>query len=47
MKKEIRIGRQNNEVFEVLDGLEPGQCVITSSYENFGNADKIVLKNYQ
>jgi HlyD family secretion protein len=43
-KRKIRLGRQNPQVFEVLEGLEPGDRVITSSYESFGNMDRLVLK---
>ena len=43
-KRKIRIGRQNPQVFEVLEGLGPGDQVITSSYESFGNMDRLVLK---
>jgi HlyD family secretion protein len=43
-KRRIRIGRQNPQVFEVLEGLGPGERVITSSYESFGNMDRLVLK---
>jgi HlyD family secretion protein len=43
-KKKIRLGRQNPQVFEVLEGLGPGDRVITSSYESFGNMDRLVLK---
>jgi HlyD family secretion protein len=42
-KREIRIGRQNPEVFELLSGLRAGERVITSSYEAFGDADRLVL----
>ena len=44
IKKRIRLGRQNPDFFEVLEGLEPGEKVITSSYESFGNMDRLVLK---
>jgi HlyD family secretion protein len=44
VKHNIRIGRQNPVFYEVLEGLEPGQEVITSGYESFGNADKLILK---
>jgi len=44
IKRRIRLGRQNPEFFEVLEGLEPGEKVITSSYESFGNMDRLVLK---
>lgn len=43
-KKNIRLGRQNPQFFEVLEGLTPGEKVITSSYENFGDMDRLVLK---
>ena len=36
-KREIRIGRQNPQFYEVLEGLEPGEKVITSGYDNFGD----------
>jgi len=44
VKQPIRLGRQNPQHFEVLEGLQPGQMVITSSYETFGENDKLVLK---
>ena len=44
-KRNINLGRQNPEVFEVLNGLQPGERVITSSYDNYGdNIDKLILK---
>jgi len=44
-KRKINLGRQNPEVFEVLAGLQPGEHVITSSYDNYGdNIDKLVLE---
>lgn len=43
-KRRIQIGRQNPQVYEVLDGLEPGEKVITSSYDTFGDVDRLVLK---
>lgn len=43
-KKSIRIGRQNTMYYEVLDGLEPGQKVVVSSYTTFGNKDQLILK---
>lgn len=45
VKRTIRLGRQNTEVFEVLEGLQPGERVITSSYDNFGDHDKLILNN--
>lgn len=44
VKRPIRIGRQNPEHYEVLEGLQPGEQVITSSYETFGDADRLIFK---
>lgn len=44
VKRSIRLGRQNPQVFEVLEGLEPGEKAITSSYDSFGDIDKLILK---
>jgi HlyD family secretion protein len=44
IKRTIRLGRQNPRHFEGLSGLEPGEQVITSSYENFGDMERLVLK---
>jgi HlyD family secretion protein len=44
VKKEIRIGRRNPEYFEVIGGLEPGQKVVTSSYEHFGDNEVLLLR---
>lgn len=44
IKRDIRVGRQNPNFYEVLDGLSPGEVVIISSYENFGDKDVLVLK---
>lgn len=43
VKRPIKLGRQNPQVFEVVSGLEPGERVITSGYENFGDKDKLIL----
>jgi len=43
-KRNIRLGMQNPQMFEVLEGLEPGEQVITSSYESFGDNDILVLQ---
>ncbi|QCX39598.1 efflux RND transporter periplasmic adaptor subunit [Aureibaculum algae] len=44
IKRTIRIGKQNSKYYEVLEGLEPGEKVITSNYDSFGEAERIVLK---
>ncbi len=43
-KRQIRLGRENSLFYEVLGGLEPGDRVITSSYDNFGDVDQLILK---
>lgn len=43
VKREIRIGRQNPQYYEVLEGLEPGEKVITSGYDTYGNSDVLVF----
>ena len=41
---DIQLNRQNTEVYEVTSGLQPGDKVVTSSYENYGNMQELVLK---
>ena len=41
---DIALGSQNTEYYEVLSGLEPGDKVITSSYDNYGEVQELVLK---
>lgn len=43
-RREIRIGRQSPLFYEVMEGLEPGEQVITSAYDNFGDNDILILK---
>ncbi len=43
-KVDIQLGRQNPDYYEVLQGLKPGDKVVTSSYENYGNMQELVLK---
>lgn len=42
-KRKIRIGRQNPQFYEVLEGLDPGEKVVVSSYENFGDNEVLVF----
>lgn len=42
-RRQIRIGRQNPQYYEVLEGLEPGERVIVSGYENYGANDVLIL----
>ncbi len=44
IRRDIKLGRKmGSEYFEVLEGLKPGDRVITSSYENFGNNEVLIL----
>ncbi|MEZ4699791.1 MAG: HlyD family efflux transporter periplasmic adaptor subunit [Rhodothermales bacterium] len=44
VKRVVRLGRQNPLVYEVLEGLEAGEQVVTSSYDTFGDVDRLVLQ---
>ena len=41
---DIQLNRQSTEFYEVMEGLKPGDKVVTSSYENYGNMQELVLK---
>lgn len=43
-RRNIRIGRQNPQYYEVLEGLKPGEQVITSGYDTFGDNERVVFK---
>ena len=43
-RRPIKIGRQNPQFYEVTDGLETGERVITSGYEAFGENEKLIIK---
>ncbi len=43
-KRNIRVGQQNTRQYEVLEGLQPGERVITSSYDGYEDKDKLVIK---
>ncbi len=43
-KRNIKLGRQNPKYYEVIDGLTPGERIITSSYADFGEADRVTIK---
>ena len=42
-KREIKIGRQNPQYYEVTEGLEPGEQVIVSSYDTFGENETLIF----
>ncbi len=44
VRRNVRLGKQNSRYYEVLEGLQPGEQVITSNYDSFGDAERIVLK---
>ena len=43
-RRTIRIGRQNPQYYEVTEGLEPGERVITSGYEAFGDNERLEIR---
>ena len=42
-KRSIRIGKQNPQFYEVIEGLKAGEQVITSGYDNFGDNEKLII----
>ncbi len=43
VRRTVQLGRRNTDFIEVLDGLEPGEKVITSPYTSFTNMDRLAL----
>lgn len=43
VKRQVRLGRRNSDSIEVLDGLDPGERVITSPYTGFAERDRLSL----
>ncbi|HEX2608066.1 MAG TPA: efflux RND transporter periplasmic adaptor subunit [Flavisolibacter sp.] len=43
-KVDVQLGRQNPDYYEVISGLQPGDKIVTSSYENYGTMQELVLK---
>ena len=44
VRREIRLGRQNPQYYEVLEGLDPGEKVVVSGYEQFGKSNELIFK---
>jgi HlyD family secretion protein len=44
-KVDIRLGSQNTKYHEVLEGLNPGDRVITSSYDSFADIDELIIED--
>jgi len=45
IKRQVRLGRRNEDYIEVLDGLDPGEKVITSPYTGFADKDRLDITN--
>jgi HlyD family secretion protein len=45
VRREIRIGRKNPQMFEVLDGLAPGERVVVSAYDDLGDVNRLILRD--
>lgn len=43
-RRPIKIGKQNPQYYQVIEGLEAGEKVITSGYEMFGDNERLILK---
>jgi HlyD family secretion protein len=43
VKRTVRLGRRNADAIEVLDGLSPGERVITSPYPGFADKDRLTI----
>ena len=43
IKRQVRLGRRNEDYIEVLDGLDPGEKVITSPYTGFADKDRLTI----
>lgn len=43
-RRTIKIGKQNPQYYQVIEGVEPGEKVITSGYEMYGDNERLILK---
>ncbi|MEZ4739310.1 MAG: HlyD family efflux transporter periplasmic adaptor subunit [Flavobacteriales bacterium] len=44
VKRDVKLGRQNPDMYEVLEGLRPGDRVVTGRYSAYNNADELIIK---
>ena len=44
VKRDVELGRQNPDHYEVRSGLQPGDTILTSRYEAFNNAGEVLLE---
>ncbi|MGL5317200.1 MAG: efflux RND transporter periplasmic adaptor subunit, partial [Bacteroidales bacterium] len=42
-RRKIKLGRQNPQYYEVIEGLEPGERIIVSNYEAFKDNEILIL----
>ena len=43
-KRDVKLGRQNPDMYEVLEGLQVGDRVVTSRYVGFNDADELMIQ---
>ena len=43
-KRNVKLGRQNPDMYEVLEGLQPGDRVVTSRYVQYNDADELLIQ---
>lgn len=43
-KRSVKLGRQNPDMYEVIEGLQPGDRVVTSRYTAFNDADELIIQ---
>ncbi|MBK9417717.1 MAG: hypothetical protein IPN62_10575 [Flavobacteriales bacterium] len=43
-KRSVKLGRQNPDMYEVLEGLQPGDRVVISRYNAFNDADELIIQ---
>lgn len=44
VKRDVKLGRQNPDMYEVLEGLQVGDRVVTSRYAAFNDADELIIQ---
>ena len=44
IKVSLTIGRQNPQQYEITEGLQPGELVVVTGYDTFGDAEELILK---
>lgn len=44
VKRKVKLGRQNPDMYEVLEGLQPGDRVVTGRYDAFNDADELIIE---